>query len=50
MEKMYSVNERFLLIDEDPRKTFVLQQVSIQILCAFIVNNGSQIKTVLYST
>lgn len=40
MEKMYSVSERFSLIDEDLRKTFVLQQVSIQILCAFIVKTG----------
>ncbi|EJT8608568.1 hypothetical protein N3740_001109 [Salmonella enterica subsp. enterica serovar Newport] len=38
----YNVHQRFLLIDENLRKLFTLQQLNVQLLCAFIVASGNK--------
>ncbi|EIE2769390.1 hypothetical protein KA541_004517 [Salmonella enterica subsp. enterica serovar Rubislaw] len=38
----YNVHQRFLLIDENLKKIFTLQQLTTQMLCSFIVASGNK--------
>jgi len=48
MNKIYTVDERFQIIDENLKKLHAQQQFTAQMLCAFIISTGNKTQFVEY--